>query len=276
MKLFNLKSHIIVLALLMVMELSGTAYLVQWRELFWSSVSDKNAHDFWQLIIIFSVVAIALCAVSGLETYLQNKIALQWRYRLTRKILGNIPTHIEGHQQRVQEDCRDYPLLILDIARFCVMQTILVIYFLYVIVHQVGTLYVVVPLLYAGTCTGISYYIAFPLIKLNYLNQVLEAGFRQSLSKLGYGKVHRNNMRMFKKTKHLNYFQYFYLQINVIFPYLLLAPLYFAATISFGVLMQVSSTISHLTDSLGMIVTRFDQVNKMLSCRKRLKEVGVL
>lgn len=277
MKTYNLKLAILLLITLCCADLVGTAYLVQWREAFWSSVSDKNLTSFIKLLMIFSVVALTLCVVNGLQTYVRQHIALYARKKLTKRALATTRARtLEGHQQRIQEDCRDYPLLALDLLQYVVMQSILVVYFIYVIAHQAGIVYVMIPIAYGLIGTGLGYYIANPLIHLNYVNQVLEAAFRQSLSKLDYGKVHRNNHKMFRKTKHLQYFQYFYTQTSVIFPYLILAPLYFSGVIVFGVLMQCASTIAHLTDALGSIVTNFDKVNKMLSCRKRLIEMGVI
>lgn len=278
MKLFNYKIQIAILIGLCLLDMSGVAYLVQWREHFWDAVSNKHYDVFLHLIVIFTAVALSLCAIGGLETYTQNKIALNWRRVLTRKVLKLEPVKfcVEGISQRGQEDCRDYPLLFMDLIRQIGMQSIMIIYFIVVIMQNTAYLFILIPIVYSIISTGISYWIAHPLIKLNYVNQVLEAAFRQSLSKLDYGRVHRNNHKMFTKTKHLNYFQYFYGQISVIFPYIILAPMYFSGAIIFGVFMQVASTISHLTDALGIILGNFDKINKYLSCRKRLKELGVI
>jgi putative ATP-binding cassette transporter len=277
MKTFNLKFNFIVLIIICIVDLSMTSYLVMWREAFWQSVNDRHLQSFLHLLYIFSAVAIGLCIVSGIETYLQNKIALNWRRILTRKAFKIKDMHLaEGHQQRIQEDCRDYPLLIIGFLQYILMQGVLVIFYIYTIYNHAGLLYVLIPVAYGVLGTGLGYYIAHPLIHLNYVNQVLEAAFRQSLTKLDYGRVHRNNHKMFVKSKHLQYFQYFYGQISVIFPYLILAPIYFGGVIAFGVFMQIASTISHLTDSLGSIVNNFDKINKMLSCRKRLHELGVI
>lgn len=277
MKLFNYKIQIVALVGLCILDMSGVAYLVQWRESFWSAVSGQDYHSFLILIGIFSAVALTLCLISGLETYVQNKLALNWRRVLTRKALRlERLTEHEGHGQRVQEDCRDYPLLIIDLLRFFGMQGVMMVYYLVVIISHVGLLYAAIPLVYSALSTGISYYVAFPLIQLNYINQVLEAAFRQSLKRIDYAKVHRNNHKMFRKSKHLQYFQYFYNQILVIFPYLILAPLYFSGKLVFGSFMQVASTISHLTEALGSIVGNFDRINKFISCRRRLKEMHVL
>lgn len=277
MKIYNYKLQIAVLIFLCILDMGGLAYLVQWREEFWSAVSDKHYADFIHLMWIFSTVALGLCIVSGYETYIQNKLALNWRRVLTNKALKIIHERsIEGMSQRIQEDCKDYPLLIIDLIKTFGMQFIMIIYYIWVIVAHIGILYAVLPMIYAGLSTGIGYYIAHPLIQLNYINQVLEAAFRQALTKLNYAKVHRNNSKMFKKTKHLQYFQSFYDQILYVFPYILLAPLYFGGKITFGVLMQLASAITRLTEALGTVVNNFDKINRFISCRRRLKEINVL
>lgn len=277
MKQFNYKIQIVILVVLCLLDMSGTAYIVYWREGFWAAVSNKQVHQFFVLISYFTIAALLLCLIMGLEQYVMNKLALNWRRILTRKAFSIRESRtVEGHQQRIQEDCRDYPLLWINLIQLVGMQAIMSVFFIYVIAHNTGALLTLIPLVYSLSGTVLSYWVAYPLIKLNYLNQVKEAAFRQSLTRLDYAKVHRNNHELFIKTKHLNYFQYFFGQLTAIFPYLIIAGSYFSGKMVFGVYMQTASTISHLTDALGSLVNNFDKINRLLSCRKRLKEMGVL
>ena len=278
MKLFNLKINIGLLIGLCRLELSGASYITIWREWFWTSISQYNVHQFIILIIYFSAVALALCVISGLQGFLISKIALEYRRRLTRKFLRckESISHIEGYQQRIQEDCREYPLLLLNLLKNIGTNGVMIIFYIGLIIYQVGFWFIFIPIGYAVIGTLISGKIAYPLIKLNYLNQVTETAFRLGLRKLQYSAAHRNNHLLYKKTKHLSYFQVLFGQISVIFPYLILAPLYFTKTIIFGTLMQVASAISNLTDALSVVLYNFSEINKLLSCRKRLNELHIL
>jgi putative ATP-binding cassette transporter len=79
-----------------------------------------------------------------------------------------------------------------------------------------------------------------------------------------------------RQTKKLNYFQQFYGQVAVIIPICVLAPSYFAAAITFGVLMQAVSIMSTVLDNLSYGINSFGEINRLLSCKRRLKEAGVI
>ena len=277
MKFFSFKCNLALLLVLCLLELAGTSFIIVWREWFWDAVGNRNFDLFIVYITQFSVVALALCVIVGFGGYLVAKIALEWRRRLTRVALKlSSKSHSEGFAQRVQEDCRDYPLLMLRLLKEFIMSALMMVIITVIIYKQVGLYYTIIPYIYVICSTAFGWKIAFPLIKLNYLNQVKEAAFRQFLKKTDYAKVHRNNHELYRKTKHLNYVQVFFGQLSAIFPYVLLASLYFSSKITLGVLMQIASAIIHLTDSLGSIIQNFDTINKWLSCRKRLKELTVI
>lgn len=276
MRIFNLKLSITIFIILLSLELIGISYITIWREWFWQSVGNKEYYKFLILIGNFTLIALFLAAVQGIRAYLESKIGLHFRRFLTRKTYRLVHKNAEGYSQRVQEDCRDYPTLFISIMRLLYTNSVLIIFYISLIVYQVGLGYLIIPIAYALLGTLCASKIARPLIKLNYDNQMKEALFRQALSKTGYGKVHRNNHEVFKATKYLNYFQVFYNQIGVIFPYLLLSFSYFNGHITLGVFMQLGAAMAHLGDSLGILINSFDSINKFLSCRTRLREIKVI
>lgn len=278
MKIYNIKFNIILLICLAIIDILGASYIAYWREWFWQSVSDKKLIEFMWLLSYFTTAALILCLSNSVGNYVQQRLALNWRRLLTRKCFTNLSKLkvTEGYQQRIQEDCRDYPLLLIMLIKVISVSAIMMVIYSFLIVKQVGIVYLLLPVAYALVATLIAGRIAKPLISLNYLNQVKEAAFRQILSKINYAKAHINNYNVFKKTKHLGYFQYFYNQISVIIPYVLLAPVYFAVLITFGVLMQVASCINHLIDSMSILINSFNDINRFLSCRKRLQELEVI
>jgi vitamin B12/bleomycin/antimicrobial peptide transport system ATP-binding/permease protein len=278
MKLVNLKLLFSLLVVSCILELSGTAYIMSWRQWFWDSIQQYNVHSFMVLLLYFIIVAIALCICSGFRSYLVNIIALEKRRRLTRTafpILHRLKTS-EGYQQRIQEDCRDYPLISLSLITQFSMALCSAFIAIYFICKNTNAIYLMYPLLYVTIGTAIAAKIAKPLVKLNYINQCLEAAFRQTLTRIGYSKTHRNNSMLYRKLKHLSYFQTFFGQLSVIIPYLILAPDYFTHIITFGILMQCGSCISSLNESLSGGINYFDQINKWLSCKKRLKELFLI
>lgn len=247
-----------------------------WRDWFWDAVSNHNFTLFIRYLIQFSIVALLLCFINGYYQYLMSLIGLYWRTKLTQKALLTQHHMHEGGSQRVQEDCNKYPYGLITICVNSFRSILAVGIFIYLILSHLSWLFVLIPIIYTVISTGIAALIAKPLIAVNYNNQVVEARFRQDLTEAIYTEVCNNNLLLFVKTKYLAYFQSFYNQITVIVPYIILAPLYFAFLISFGILMQQAAAISGLIDALSYIINSFNDINKWLSCRRRLQELGVI
>lgn len=293
MKIYNVKLNSILLVILLLTDCALTLYIGIWREWFWTAVSSLQLSKFIYLISYFTVAAFISCFVSGYSQFLINYISLIWRKRLTSKALScaragffhdtmikgskKLPNGaIEGFSQRVQEDCLNYPLLFLTILTGIFKNFVTLLIFIGIIVFQLGIIYLIFPVLYVIFGTLISAKIAKPLINLNYNWQVVEAKFRQFLFKSNYGRVHRVNYNLYKQTKYLEYFQSFYNQITIIVPFLILAPIYFSAKISFGILMQCTSSMGEVINSASYFINSFSDINKWLSCRKRLKELEII
>lgn len=278
MKNFNKKIAITSVVILCLLELSGVGYLTFWRETFWNYVEQKNSSGFFLYLGYFSIVAISLAAVTGYTQYLLQLLALDKRRELTRMCfkLKKRYTKIEGFAQRVQEDAKEMYWLQYQLAKAFSVNIVYVMFYSWLIVHEAGTIYLIIPTLYALLGTYFGFSIAKPLIALNYVNQVAEAAFRKQLTRLNYAKAHRYNFNLYKRLKYLGMFQYFFNQLSVIFPYVLVAGLYFSAKITFGTLMQLASAISHLVDSMSVLVNSFSDINKYLACRKRLKELDII
>lgn len=277
MKITNIKIKFIILCSLVLLECAIGGYIAIWREGYWDSLSRLNLSKWIWYVSQFIVLALLSCWLSGYSQYIINIISLRYRTQLTRKAL-QLDNHskIEGGNQRVQEDCREYPLLLLGIINGLVRSIIMICAFAGIILYQLGAVYVLIPILYSVVGTLFAGWIAKPLTSLNYINQVLEAKFRQLLTKRNYKEVHRNNFHLFKKTKYLQYFQSFYNQIVMIVPHLLLVPLLFSAKITFGIFMQVTSSMVELISSLSFILNSFGDINRFLSCRRRLKELRII
>jgi putative ATP-binding cassette transporter len=258
-----------------------------WREYFWQSVQDKDLNKFILYVGEFTLMALAACLISGYTTYLISYLSLLVRTDLTKIALTKPYQAIEGGEQRVQEDCYNYPFYAVTLLVGILRNTLVFGTFVVIITIQVGPMYLLLPIIYTLVGTGIAGWIAKPLIKLNYMMQVVEAQFRREVLKRAsdyigilrtthYNDVFHTNKRLFITTKKLSYFQSFYNQITVIVPYLILCPLYFGGKIVFGVFMQVASSMNHVIDSLSYIINSFNDINNWLSCRRRLQELGVL
>lgn len=276
MKIYSIATGVAVIVTLILLESGLVGFLAVWREWFWDAVANKDLYGFIKYLLQFAVAALLLCVISGYCQFREQYLGLCLRHRLTRKALAYKKSHVENINQRIQEDCNEYYQLGIYLTTGLFRNTVSFIAYGLILYIQLSLLFMVVPFVYAIIGTGIAMFIAKPLVSLNYINQNFEASFRRVLTKRLYGKVHRNNHGLYKTTKYLSYFQSFYNQLGVVFPYILLAPIYFSGKITFGVLMQCASSIGHIIDNLSYFINSFNTFNKWLSCKKRLKEAGII
>ncbi len=280
----KVKWFIFLLIALVVLECIGVGYIGIWREGFWQAVETKATSIFIWKLGEFVLVALGLCLIAGYSQFLVNKIALLMRTKLTNKSMHMPYKSIEGGAQRIQEDCFNYPWLGLTLFTGLLRSTINVGTFSIIIGYQLGVYYLLIPIGYTIVGTIIAHYFAKPLINLNYIHQCVEATFRAKLTELTnkkkkmgfYQECYDNYMNLAVTTKKLNYFQSFYNQITVVVPYIIIAPLYFGSKILFGTFMQVASAMNHVIESMSYIINSYDMINNWLSCRRRLKEMGVI
>jgi putative ATP-binding cassette transporter len=132
---------------------------------------------------------------------------------------------------------------------------------------------------YAILGTALTHWIGKPLVALNFQQQRYEADFRFALVRLRenaeqvallkgepaerveldhrFGSVLRNFYQIMRRTKRLTFLTAGYNQLAVIFPFILISPLYFAGTIELGGLTQVASAFGTVQAALSFFVTAY-------------------
>jgi vitamin B12/bleomycin/antimicrobial peptide transport system ATP-binding/permease protein len=132
-------------------------------------------------------------------------------------------------------------------------------------------------LVYAIFGTALTHWIGSPLVALDFRQQRFEADFRFSLVRVRenseqiallqgenaergrlserFGRVVQNWYEIMTRTKRLTAFTSSYSQAAVIFPYVLVAPAYFADKIQLGGMMQTASAFSSVQQSLSFFVS---------------------
>jgi putative ATP-binding cassette transporter len=132
-------------------------------------------------------------------------------------------------------------------------------------------------LIYAVFGTTLTHWIGSPLVVLNFLQQRFEADFRFNLVRVRenseqiallrgesveqqrlserFGRVIQNWYEIMSRTKRLTAFTSSYAQAAVVFPYVLVAPAYFADKIQLGGMMQTASAFDSVQKSLSFFVS---------------------
>ena len=153
-------------------------------------------------------------------------------------------------------------------------------------------------LVYAILGTTLTHLIGRPLVDLNFRQQRFEADFRFNLVRTRenaeqiallegepaertrllnrFGFVVGNWLDIMQRTKKLTAFTATYSQAAVIFPYVLIAPAYFANKIQLGGMMQTASAFSSVQDSLSFFITAYRTLAEWQSVVARLDgfEIG--
>ncbi|WP_018182680.1 ABC transporter ATP-binding protein/permease [Kaistia granuli] len=135
---------------------------------------------------------------------------------------------------------------------------------------------------YAVLGTVLTHWIGKPLVSLNFQQQRYEADFRFALVRLRenaeevallkgepaervelyhrFGSVLTNFYQIMTRTKKLTFLTAGYSQLAVIFPFILISPLYFAGTIELGGLTQVASAFGTVQAALSFFVTAYSTI----------------
>jgi len=271
-----MRKYIIIMSVLGLVEISLALYLTLWRESFWGYVQARDMHGFITYLGIFTVVALVLCVVTASSSYTRTLAAIVWRESLNSRAVLYKNKNVENVNQRIESDCREYPALVLNIGFGIIQSFVYVIVFSTALIYYFNAYYLLFITIYAILATIIAKKVANPLIALNYKSQQVEATYRNALTAINFSNCVSVMLGVARKTKHLQYFQSLYSQIGIIIPLIIIAPAYFAAKMTFGGLMQANSTMGTIVDSLSFGVNSFDSINRLLSCRRRLKEINVL
>jgi putative ATP-binding cassette transporter len=147
-------------------------------------------------------------------------------------------------------------------------------------------------LIYAVLGTTLTHLIGWPLVGLNFQQQRYEADFRFNLVRARenaeqiallhgepvertrllsrFGFVVENWLGIMQRTKKLTAFTATYSQASVIFPYVLVAPAYFAEKVQLGGMMQTASAFSSVQDSLSFFITSYRTLAEWQSVVARL------
>ncbi|SEF65225.1 ABC transporter ATP-binding protein/permease [Bosea lathyri] len=149
-----------------------------------------------------------------------------------------------------------------------------------------------VAFIYAVAATWLTHVIGRPLIRLEFEQEKREANFRFSLARLReyseqialmvgepterghlaqrFGDIVTNFYRLVWRRLKLTSFTLSYNQLSVVLPYMILAPYYFAGTITLGVMMQVAGAFDRVQTALSFIINSYSSIASYLASINRL------
>ena len=147
-------------------------------------------------------------------------------------------------------------------------------------------------LIYAVIGTWVTHLVGRPLIRLNFDQQRYEADFRFSLVRLRenaeevtllageraeeerlldrFGRVVGNWYGIMQRTKRLTFLTQGYSQVAIIFPFIVVSPLYFAGSMMLGGLMQIASAFGQVQGALSFFVKAYSEIADWKAVLNRL------
>jgi putative ATP-binding cassette transporter len=147
-------------------------------------------------------------------------------------------------------------------------------------------------LIYAVIGTWLTHLIGWPLIPLNFQQQRFEADFRFNLVRTRenseqiaalhgeaaererlsdrFGLIIANWIAIMNRQKKLMFFTQSYSQASVIFPYLMVSPVYFSGAMQLGGLMQTASAFNSVQTALSYFITAYQLIAQYQAVVQRL------
>jgi putative ATP-binding cassette transporter len=302
-----------------------TVVLTYWQRAFYNALEQKDAATFWSLLLLggeaegiwfpgFCLVAAAYILIAVYQLYLRQALEIRWRRWLTQDYLDRwlsdrayyrialTDPATDNPDQRIADDIRLFVDDTLSLSLGLMTSVVTLFSFVFVLWSLSGPLEVLgisipgymvwVAILYSLLGSWIAHLIGRPLIRLNFLQQRVEADFRYALVRMrdnvegvalhgGEADEKRGLTDRFKAlmenwwgimvaTKRLTFFTAGFTQVASIFPIIVAAPAYFAGRIPLGGLMQTASAFGQVQGALSWFVDNYARLTEWRATVERL------
>jgi len=247
----------------------------------------------------FMGIALVAVGVGVLTRFFVSHYIFRWRTAMNDYYIANWPKlrTIEGASQRVQEDTMRFSSTMEDLGVKLLDSVMTLIAFLPVLMQlssnitelpligHIPNALVVIAIVWSAFGTGFLAIIGIKLPGLNFRNQRVEAAYRKelvfgednparaqppTLSEL-FSAVRGNYFRLYLHYMYFNIGRIFYLQIDNIFPYFVLAPTIVAGKITLGAMNQILNAFDQVRSSFQYLVNSWTTIVELQSIYKRLR-----
>jgi putative ATP-binding cassette transporter len=223
------------------------------------------------------------------RTWLTDHFLEEWMQDQAHYRLQLLDRGTDNPDQRIADDLRIFVDYTSDLALGLLSAVVTLISFVVILWGLSGALelwgfnipgYLVwTALIYAIVGSVLTHYVGRRLIPLNFTQQRVEADFRFSLVRLRensegvalyrgereelgglrnrFTAVIANWWQLMRKRKQLNWFQSFYAQLAIIFPYIVVSPRFFSGAIPLGAIFQTASAFGQVQGSLSWFINAY-------------------
>jgi vitamin B12/bleomycin/antimicrobial peptide transport system ATP-binding/permease protein len=236
------------------------------------------------------------------RTFLTDKFLAEWLSDQTHYRLSLVDRGTDNPDQRIAEDLRLFVDSTLSLSLGLLSAVVTLVTFVTLLWNLSGPLEVggfVIPgymvwvaLIYAVVGTWLTHVIGRPLVALDFNQQRYEADFRFSLVRLRengegvalyggereelagmrqrFAAVVANWWALMRKQKQLWWFQSFYGQVAIIFPYVVVAPRYFSGAMPMGFIFQSVSAFAQVRIALSWFINAYAEIASWRATVNRL------
>jgi vitamin B12/bleomycin/antimicrobial peptide transport system ATP-binding/permease protein len=266
-----------------------------------------KAEEFWKIVAVYAFCLVIALPIRAIQSYLIPKLGLLWREWLSGRLLSRYLSNrayyvlnpndesieeIDNPDQRISQDAASFTGTSLSVTVEIIAALLTFVSFI-IVLWTISDRLALVLLAYSVGGTGLIVFASRKLVNLNYQQLKLEADFR-------YGLVHirdnaesiafyrgeqqegreagrrldgaiRNYDRLIIWEALISVIQRSYDYFSRFLPWLVIAPIYFAKEVDFGVFGQASIAFSQVLFSVSYIVNNIDRLAAFSASISRLE-----
>ena len=263
-----------------------------------------TTQEFVDQMLVFTEIAFVAVFVGVITRFFVSHYIFRWRTAMNELYTANWKRihRIEGAAQRVQDDTMRFASTMENLGVSFIDAIMTLIAFLPVLhglESHISELPVVgaipYPLVTAAVVwslfgTLFMYVIGIRLPGLYFNNQRVEAAYRKVLvigeerpEEAGpptvpelFRAVRENYFRLYWNYMYFNLGRIFYLQADVIFPYIILIPSFVAGRITLGVMQQILGAFGQVRAAFQFLISSWSTIVEMQSIYKRLRALDAV
>jgi putative ATP-binding cassette transporter len=266
-----------------------------------------QADQFWQVVAIYAFCLVLALPIRALQSYLIPRLGLLWREWLSGRLLTRYLSNrayyvlnpndetaeqIDNPDQRISQDAASFTSTSLSVTVEIVSALLTFVSFI-VVLWTISTKLALWLLVYSVAGTAVIIFASRKLVALNYDQLRLEADFRYGLvhirdnaesiafyrgeeqesreAERRLGGAIRNYNKLIVWEALISVIQRSYDYFSRFLPWLVIAPIYFAKQVDFGVFGQASIAFSQVLFSVSYIVNNIDRLAAFSASISRLE-----
>ncbi|WP_368642054.1 ABC transporter ATP-binding protein/permease [Castellaniella ginsengisoli] len=285
-----------------------------WYNTMYSALQELDEPGFWAAMLLFSLLAAIHVIRSLFDFYVQQAFIVHWREWLNEQLLSrwmqgqayyrsqSLSHLADNPDQRIQQDITNFAQSSMTLAVGLINALVSTIAFtvilwnlsgpMTVLGYEIPRAMVFLVFIYVFLATLLAIWIGKPLIRLNFLNEKLNADYRYALVRVreyaesiafyrgervegrtlrnGFAQVIGNAWDIIHRSLKFLGFNFVVTQTAVVFPFILQSARFFSKQISLGDLIQTAQAFGRLQDNLSFFRNVYDSFATYRATLERL------